>query len=1049
LEIKWFLVRTTLDLPFPCKAENLLMSSRDVLTARMAEDLIGPFDPKETIDARPSDVYLTGILWPQNTAIPPDQDERLAIASGDGDVGEESDVAQPLAAQMRRPSTAGISFACSSGSTHASVVVEVHCGRYEPHETEKERWIRIPCAPSPITLELTPGTQDVALSAVGIEGVRLNVRALAFSGGTLATITLVNGSTPERSREAIERATLFQTGVVVRAAENSRLITRPSRKAAIDADDRSNALLFRRSREYATGHTCSAQWDSSEDGSEIEAVKTAWIPAATAKAVSAVGSPHFKHLGENGALAAATLAHCSNSELVAHLTSLCDAYAAWLGDQRVGLVDVPSEMTEAAQRHLDEIAKVLGRMRSGVTRLGTDSAMSEAFRLANFAMETQRKWSGSSLVWRPFQLGFLLLSMESTLDRMHTDRDVMDLLWFPTGGGKTEAYLGLVAMVAFHRRLIGERPEDGAGVACIMRYTLRLLTTQQFIRAAATICACEAIRRGTVDAGYKPRLGTVPFSLGLWVGGDATPNTRKEAFENWGVQFSASAKQLVKCPCCASDLDYIQRRENDSVVVRCHTSACALSKAPIPVWTVDEDIYEQRPTMLLGTVDKFAQIVRNAKTSTLFGVGSPMQPQLILQDELHLISGPLGTLTGLYETAVDIILSSNGRPPKIVGSTATIRRAQEQVLALFDRHTCQFPPPGLDADDSGFAVVDAQAPGRRYIGLTTAGRSAKFTLQAVSASLLNGAAHALSEEERDPYWTLLAYFNSLRELGGALVLMQDDVSDTLALLASRTGQSARQLSDIEELTSRRSQAEIRDMLDKLAVRVDQPGAVDVVLATNMVSVGVDIPRLGLMLVNGQPKTMAEYIQATSRVGRGNVAGLVVALLNNAKPRDRSHFETFSTWHAMLYRFVEATSATPFAPRARDRALHAVLVALVRHLIPGMLEHPKWTDAAIDHARKLIDLVAARAARIDEDESDVRDELNRRLDVWIRRSPERYWKKKGARDASLMESAEEAAAKRAAGKIVGQAWATPNSMRGVEPATPFRLVPRLRNDDAAQ
>jgi superfamily II DNA/RNA helicase len=286
-------------------------------------------------------------------------------------------------------------------------------------------------------------------------------------------------------------------------------------------------------------------------------------------------------------------------------------------------------------------------------------------------------------------------------------------------------------------------------------------------------------------------------------------------------------------------------------------------------------------------------------------------------------------------------------------------------------------------------------------------------------------------------------------LGGALVLMQDDVSDTLELLATRAGAQPRQLSEIEELTSRRTQAEIRDMLDKLAVRVDQPGTVDVVLATNMVSVGVDIPRLGLMLVNGQPKTMAEYIQATSRVGRGKVEGLVVALLNNAKPRDRSHYETFSTWHSMLYRFVEATSATPFASRARDRALHAVLVALVRHLIPEMLEAPAWSDKSIARARQLIDLVVARAGRIDADEGGVRDELHRRLDSWIRRAPEIYWKKKGSRAAPLMQSAEEAAARRATGRVVGQAWPTPNSMRGVEPATPYRLVPALRNNDVAQ
>lgn len=1026
------------------------MSARDTIIDRLAVDLVGPFAPDETIDARPSDVYLTGILWPQNTAIPPDQDERLAVAGGDGDSNEETDEAsQPPAAQMRRPSTAGISFACASDEVSPRVVVEVACGRYEPHSEAKDRWVRTPCVVPPIEIELTPGTHDISLAAVGVKGVRLNVRVLSFEVGVLATVTLVNGSTPERSREAIECATLFQTGLVIRAANGSRLISRPSRKAAIDSDDRSNALLFRRSREYATGHTCSAQWDSGSDGGEIEAVRTVWIPQATASAVSPEGSLHFAVLASNNALAAATLARSSDAELAVHLGSLCDAYGAWLDDQRKALAGIPQPLLDTAEAHLEEVAHVLGRMRSGVDRLRADGAMAEAFRLANLAMDTQRVWGGSSLVWRPFQLGFLLLSMESTLDAQHPDRAVMDLLWFPTGGGKTEAYLGLVAMVAFHRRLAGDRPEDGDGVACIMRYTLRLLTTQQFIRAAATICACEAIRRGTVDPGRRVALGKTPFSLGLWVGGDATPNTRKDAFDNRGDPFKPSARQLTKCPCCNADLDYVQRRAADPVIVVCRTGHCALSKAPIPVFAVDEDIYQQRPTMLLGTVDKFAQIVRNPDSRALFGVGTPMQPQLILQDELHLIAGPLGTLTGLYETAIDIILSANGRPPKIVGSTATIRRAQEQVRALFDRDTCQFPPPGLDADDSGFAVLDKKLAGRLYIGLTTAGRSAKFTLQAVSASLLNGALHALDEKDRDPYWTLLAYFNSLRELGGALVLMQDDVSDTLSLLAARTGTQARQLSEIEELTSRRTQAEIRDMLEKLAVRVDQPGAVDVVLATNMVSVGVDIPRLGLMLVNGQPKTMAEYIQATSRVGRGKVEGLVVTLLNNAKPRDRSHYETFSTWHSMLYRFVEATSATPFASRARDRALHAVLVALVRHLIPEMLEDPMWSDASIDRARGLIELVAARAARIDADERDVRDELGRRLDAWIRRAPEIYWKKKGSRSSSLMQSAEEAAARRATGRVVGQAWPTPNSMRGVEPATPYRLAPGLRNTDVTQ
>lgn len=683
-------------------------------------------------------------------------------------------------------------------------------------------------------------------------------------------------------------------------------------------------------------------------------------------------------------------------------------------------------------------------MRAGADFLAADANAADAFRLANLVMNTQRNWSEKSdLRWRPFQLGFLLLTLQSSVRGDHEHRGVMDLLWFPTGGGKTEAYLGLIAFIAFYRRLSSANADDGAGVAVIMRYTLRLLTTQQFIRAAALICACEAVRRGKIRTSLASRLGSIPFAIGLWVGGDATPNTRQAAFDSLKDATKSSPRQLTDCPCCTKPLSYTQRRATDPVHVTCTTAGCSLSAAePLPVWTVDQDVYAFRPTLLIGTVDKFAQIVRKKETSALFAVNAGMQPQLVLQDELHLISGPLGTLAGLYESALDLILSANGTRPKIIGSTATIRRAAEQVEALFDRDTCQFPPPGLTAADSGFTVTDPALPGRRYIGVTTAGRSAKFTLQAVSASLLQTSLAGLPAAERDYYWTLVAYFNSLRELGGALVLMQDDVYDTIGLIAkARAGELERNLKSVEELTSRRSQKEIRDMLSQLKRRAGDDAAVDVLLATNMISVGVDIERLGLMLVNGQPKTMAEYIQATSRVGRGRVPGLVVAALNNGKPRDRSHYETFRTCHATLYREVEATSVTPFASRARDRALHAVLVAIVRHVVPGMLQSPALDDQAIDRVRDLIDRVAARASRVDVMETEVGPELRDLLKKWTRRAPKEYWNR-FVKD-TLLQSAEEAAAKRASGRGVGQAWPTPNSMRGVEPSTNYRLAEVLR------
>ena len=381
--------------------------------------------------------------------------------------------------------------------------------------------------------------------------------------------------------------------------------------------------------------------------------------------------------------------------------------------------------------------------------------------------------------------------------------------------------------------------------------------------------------------------------------------------------------------------------------------------------------------------------------------------------------------------------------PKVIGSTATIRRAGEQVRDLFDRAACQFPPPAIDHDDSGFAIMDTDSPGRRYVGLSTAGRSAKFTLQAVAASLLQSATAAFdNDSHRDPYWTLVGYFNSLRELGGALVLMQDDVNDSVEQFAGARQEMPRSVRNLEELTSRRTQQEILEMLGKLAITAGKPGALDTVLATNMVSVGVDIPRLGLMVVNGQPKAIAEYIQSTSRVGRGSVSGLIVTVLNNAKARDRSHFETFAGWHQTLYRDVEATSVTPFASRARDRALHAALVAAVRHLVPGMVGRPGLNEDAIKQAHSIIDEIVERARRIDPTETDVRYEIERLLEQWIARAPKQYWNdyKEGE---SLLQSAERAARRKALGWQVGSAWPTLNSMRNVEAGTLFRMAPVLR------
>lgn len=1022
-------------------------SSRDTMVSRLHADLVGPREAEEVLAARPSDVYLTGILWPRNTALAPEEDESLAVAPGDEEGGDDADdQAKPQSVTMRRPSTAGISFA-AAGDDPPAVKVQVRFGMYaDEDDAGKTRWRRRQYAPETIEVTLEPGTRDVPLALSDVAGLRLNVRCVTIPNGILSTITLVNDLTPEDvGRAFVERVTLFQVGLEIEPARHTKLIARPDRRAPVDEEDWSSALLYRDAHEFAAGHTCAATWISSPQDHTASRVMTTWLPEAIVSAVSPDGDDVFKEVAGNGRdpLSAKWLSQATDSELGSGLMRLCDAYRKWIAKQEVEAQRLEAPLRDVARRHLREASGICDRMVAGIEFLSRSLSARDAFRLANIAMDAQREWAGrGALRWRPFQLGFILLTIESTAEGSHPDRSMMDLLWFPTGGGKTEAYLGLIAFVAFHRRLAAKRPDDGAGVAVIMRYTLRLLTTQQFIRAAAMISACEAVRRGTIKTRYAGRLGTAPFGIGLWVGGDATPNKRQLAFDSLTDRFKPTPRQLVRCPCCGEKLDYSQPAPTDAVSVLCANTSCLLSGAPLPVWTVDEDVYAFRPTLLIGTIDKFAQIVRQPRTAALFAVNGPLQPQLILQDELHLISGPLGTLAGLYESALDVILSAGGTRPKIIGSTATIRRAPDQVLALFDRRTCQFPPPGLTAENSGFTVIDTTHSGRRYVGITTAGRSAKFTLQAVAASLLQSAVGGLASANRDAYWTLVAYFNSLRELGGALVLMQDDVHDSIRLLAGARGEMPRVLGNVEELTSRRTQDEIRDMLQTLEYPAGNAAAVDTVLATNMLSVGVDIARLGLMLVNGQPKTMAEYIQSTSRVGRGDVPGLVLAVLNNAKPRDRSHYETFRTWHSTLYREVEATSVTPFASRARDRALHAVLVAIIRHLIAGRLDSPALDNASLTAAEGLIVKVAERARRVDSFETDVESELRERLARWVRRAPKQYWSQYPK--TSLLQSAERAAALRASGRVVGQAWPTPNSMRGVEPATHYRLAEVLRS-----
>ncbi|MHC5778896.1 helicase-related protein [Nostoc sp.] len=635
----------------------------------------------------------------------------------------------------------------------------------------------------------------------------------------------------------------------------------------------------------------------------------------------------------------------------------------------------------------------------------------------------------------------------------HSDRELVDLLFFPTGGGKTEAYLGLAAFTLILRRL--RHPGiDSAGLSVLMRYTLRLLTLDQLGRAATMICALELEREQDVE-----KLGKWPFEIGLWVGQAATPNrmgkkgdndensarSRTIAFLN--NDRKPSPIPLENCPWCGTKFNrnsFQLLPNTDQPIdlrINCANRRCHFrGDRSLPVLAVDEPIYRRLPCFMIATVDKFASLPWVGETGALFGrverhdkdgFYSPVYPgrgkaldgylpppDLIIQDELHLISGPLGTMVGLYETAIDALCSReiNGQKirPKIVASTATVRRATKQIQALFGRNEVDvFPPPGPDRRDSFFAktVSAEEKNARTYVGIAAQGRSLKVVLLRTYLALLGVAQKEWlaaggdknPENPADPYMTLLGYFNSLRELGGSRRIVEDEVNSRLIGYSKRkrVGKSSglfadRKIDDEpEELTSRVSTSEVADTKSRLEATFDQKERVDVVLATNMISVGLDITRLGLMVVLGQPKTAAEYIQATSRVGRDEERpGLVITLLNVHRPRDRSHYERFFAWHATFYRAVEATSVTPFSPRAIDRGIAAITVALARLGHSGMTAPLRAIDI-LQHRNQLnfvIDAIAQRAETHDKelDAADaealrqkVRGRVQDLLDLWER------------------------------------------------------------------
>ena len=1037
--------------------------------------LIGPlFGEEEELrlspGAVPRDVYSSGVLYPiivktnqHSIEQTPDEEDP---EWGEGEDEEEVEVGVSQI-NTHHPSTMGISFAVQIEGERPTLDVCLMGGRYKlgedaPEADEEARGEASIWKRHPLSIRQTLAIEQGSTEIDGGDALGWYQRVVRHPGEQdlwQVTLILINSArtVPSEFIELMELS-IFQARLTVRAGEGCRIVPRRARGRSRSKARQLEQLLYRGVEDWAAGHTCSVDWKCGVDG-EVE-LETTWMPTQVVPGMNPMGSPLFgevcaQRFGDATiCLSADELGHASKERLVALLAVIPEVYTQWLDEESRRSDDLEDQQLELAGAHLDAAREVSRRIREGISTISTNPRALEAFQLSQRAISIQYRWragdSNQRMCWRPFQLAFQLLCLTGLLDGPdgdrpdHPERDIMDLLWFPTGGGKTEAYLALTAMTIFARRLRSQ--DEGAGTTVLMRYTLRLLTMQQFERASRLILACEKLRREQPD-----KLGGIPIDIGLWVGSSTTPNKISDAREG----DARGVRQLARCPACGDEksLRWDVKPETPDFIVACENTNCEMA-GELPIYTIDEMVYRKRPSLVIGTVDKFAQIVRNAQTGALFGsLGELPPPELIIQDELHLISGPLGSIVGLYEAAIDMLCEDHkqGRRPKVIGSTATIQNADEQVRALFDRELCQFPPPVLDAADSCLAQVDLDAPGRLYMGISSAGRSPKYAFQRSIGALLYHASpqtETLTADECDPYWTVVAYFNTLRELGGALVMMYDDVQATMDSIAQLLEKPVRSEMSHLELSSRVDAADIPQYVLELE-RPYPEQTISVALATNMISVGVDIPRLGAMVINGQPKSMAEYIQASARVGRGALAGVVLTVLNHRRARDRAHFESFRPWHQKLYASVEPVSVTPFSPRARDRALHAVIVALARHLLPrldaravDLCEKPTLGEEHMERLEHLIEALARRAASASGEEAvfaHVLEEAHAFLESWRSVDTKSYWNdfKPGE---SLLVSAEEFAQDALSFGPLGANIPRPtlNSMRNVEPSCSFQL-----------
>ena len=1018
------------------------MDIRTELTSELKKYLMGPYTDDEVLHDWPEELYISGLLFPKDVGLEAEDLETLDAGSpSEDEPSEENSRTEGLMLQN------SIGIRCNLHPEIREVSVDISYARYN---YESFGWNRLQISKKfTINLDDTILKKEIADKNGEFESEvswKIDTDKNAPPRYRVLSVFLSNEMILPEEKENDEKLSFKQKKIL----KNGRIIFQPSiriegmidsvtflgtnvhvKYPAITEEEQMLDLLFREKIVYAQGYSCAADWDKAHSTPRF--VRTEILPEYESKNILVSSKDDG---GKPEEVEMRKIAFAKNSEEIEKIVlPIIEKYSKWIENLDSKIVELSknpdySELSGIAKENKKKCSEALGRIKDGFSMLKDNSKpeILEAFILANRAMLYQRVHYDFAIkrskgrkdlprrpdvteenknFWRPFQIAFLLMNLRGIADKQSDDREIVELLWFPTGGGKTEAYLALSAFAIVLRRLRGSEENDGLGVSVMMRYTLRLLTLQQFERASTLICALEVFRRK--DPG---KLGREPFLIGLWVGWTLTPNTSTSSKESLdrlaggGTPDTGSPIQMNFCPWCGKDMSYrnyfVDEKRTEWTIVHCDDPACDFyhrekndTTRALPILTVDFDIYRRCPSMLVSTVDKFARLPWRPEISSIFGrverkcprcgflsmsskhpssyhnekgkkiIVQPCDtldgPDLIIQDELHLITGPIGTMVGLYETAVEFLSSrtSEGKivKPKIVVSTATINGVERQIRKLFNRKNLRtFPPPGTEYGDAFFWWEEKKG-GRKFLAVSYSHRSMKFALAKVYASLLQRVHEIIStipdKNDIDPYWTLVGYFNSTRELGGAIRLVQDDVKSNIAKIIgsipSHNGMTERDLEFPEELSGRIKGEDIRKIRKNLEMSFTALDSIDVLLATNMISVGIDVERLGLMVVNGQTKNSSEYIQATGRIGRReSIQGMIFVVYNPYKPRDLSHYEDFVGHHMVLQKSVEPVGLTPFSDRAMERALHAVFIGIIRLTINHLSANADANNFTLDN-----------------------------------------------------------------------------------------------------